>query len=349
MIKIYYRSKKQKHDCVHVEVFLGGETGEATIGSRFFKGKVSIFPSYKFVSTSWSCEKVLFRSLDTWLSGECVSHCSEHPWIVPDYTLSKRSIFDTSPEDDVSAGGEDEDGENNEEEMSGNRKEVEDTEENAPAVPICMECKSTVDEISAGTDETTVVVVVPEIAAAEVDMNGNPDDEIDESAKIKPQLSVSGTKKVPRVRSGDSNSAKQPSIQSGNSVAEKKGNSAIPPHTYYVGKTNGWKLVKAALDKQNWQQLPFEYKFSTRYSLKWVERRSDIDYKAHTAGQLVCHIPNNDCITTKTGLLTSLRMLVIAKNNNVTASATFASPSKKSSVKLAAPARRSVSLGNYLI
>ncbi|RYH20006.1 hypothetical protein EON65_24955 [archaeon] len=32
-----------------------------------------------------------------------------------------------------------------------------------------------------------------------------------------------------------------------------------------------------------------------------------MDYRAHVAGQLVCHIPNNDIITTKVGLLTALR------------------------------------------
>jgi hypothetical protein len=77
--------------------------------------------------------------------------------------------------------------------------------------------------------------------------------------------------------------------------------------TYYVSKSNGWKLVKTALDNRGWQQLPFEYQFCSRYGLKWVERRSQIDYRAHQPGQLVCHIANNDIVTTKIGLLTCLR------------------------------------------
>lgn len=71
---------------------------------------------------------------------------------------------------------------------------------------------------------------------------------------------------------------------------------SILPRTYYVCQSNGWKLVKQALDKRGWQQLPFDYNFSSRFDLKWVERKSDIDYKSHQPGQLVCHIPNNDCI-----------------------------------------------------
>jgi hypothetical protein len=81
------------------------------------------------------------------------------------------------------------------------------------------------------------------------------------------------------------------------------------PRTYFIHKSNGWKLVKASMDKRGWQQLPFDYNFSNRFGLKWVERRSQIDYKGHTAGQLVNHIPNNDVITTKTGLLQAMRAL----------------------------------------
>ena len=62
------------------------------------------------------------------------------------------------------------------------------------------------------------------------------------------------------------------------------------PKTYYVHKSNGWRLVVAALDKRGWQQLPFEYSFSTRFMLKWVERRSQIDYKAHVPGQVTLYM-----------------------------------------------------------
>jgi hypothetical protein len=108
------RSKSQKHNNVHVEIFLGGETGEATIGSRYHKGCVSIYPSFKFTSTSWSLVQYHFRSLDTWLNGECRSHCIEHPWhsdmLGIEAAAGKRSIFSTDT-DDESAGGNEEDDE----------------------------------------------------------------------------------------------------------------------------------------------------------------------------------------------------------------------------------------------
>ena len=38
-----------------------------------------------------------------------------------------------------------------------------------------------------------------------------------------------------------------------------------------------------------------------------MELRSQIDYRSHLPGQLVNHIVNNDILTTKIGLLTTLR------------------------------------------
>ncbi len=47
-----------------------------------------------------------------------------------------------------------------------------------------------------------------------------------------------------------------------------------------------WKMVKDALDSRGWVQVPFEQHTSTKFNLKWVERRSQIDYKTHVAGQV---------------------------------------------------------------
>ena len=44
-------SKPQKHDCVHVEVYIGGETGEATLGARWGKGVVQVcVPACEYAS-----------------------------------------------------------------------------------------------------------------------------------------------------------------------------------------------------------------------------------------------------------------------------------------------------------
>ena len=74
------RKKAQIHDMVHVEIFLGGPTGEQSIGARWQKGVVQIFDSYKFVSTSYYDIKFHYKSIDSWLAGTCVSHCDVHPW-----------------------------------------------------------------------------------------------------------------------------------------------------------------------------------------------------------------------------------------------------------------------------
>ncbi|CAG9332009.1 unnamed protein product [Blepharisma stoltei] len=79
----YYspKMKKQIHDMVHVEIFLGGETGEQTIGARWWKGRVQIFDTYKFVSTNYYDIKYHYKSIDRWLHGICQSVCPEHKWV----------------------------------------------------------------------------------------------------------------------------------------------------------------------------------------------------------------------------------------------------------------------------
>jgi len=69
---IYYPEKnlKQKvHNMVHVEIYMG--EGKS-LGARWGKGVVSIFDSYKFVSTNYYDIKFHYRSINTWLDGVCV-------------------------------------------------------------------------------------------------------------------------------------------------------------------------------------------------------------------------------------------------------------------------------------
>eukprot|EP00002_Diphylleia_rotans_P037750 TRINITY_DN8472_c0_g1_i2.p1 TRINITY_DN8472_c0_g1~~TRINITY_DN8472_c0_g1_i2.p1 ORF type:complete len:234 (+),score=42.42 TRINITY_DN8472_c0_g1_i2:55-756(+) len=63
--------KAQIHDMVHVEVFIGGKTGEQTIGARLQKGVVQVFDSYRFSSSNYGDMKYHFCSIETWLDGVC--------------------------------------------------------------------------------------------------------------------------------------------------------------------------------------------------------------------------------------------------------------------------------------
>eukprot|EP00762_Andalucia_godoyi_P002285 ANDGO_07512.mRNA.1 tubulin-tyrosine ligase family protein len=101
----YYNEKlkPQIHDCVHVEIFLGGETGEQTIGARSQTGAIQIHNSYKFESKNYHSIKFHFRSLETWLAGICNSCCEEHSWARVIVQPSKKSIFSISDADAYAA------------------------------------------------------------------------------------------------------------------------------------------------------------------------------------------------------------------------------------------------------
>lgn len=353
------RSKVQKHNTVHVEIFLGGETGEATIASRFHKGLVGIFPSFKFSSTSWTLVQHHFRSLDTWLDGECKSHCLEHSWhsdiLGIEIAAGKRSIFNDDSGDE-SAGG-DSDGDCDKIVASGSRSARDN---------LCLESGNT--NSSESTDDGVPVIRGISVEKYKKIMDGDFQalsltDRMGNASRSTPPLasSVRGSSEsktsnqCPRLVTGlvPTRSHSGPrTLSCATAAIGRRGRaardemsltvtSAAPmrkqaslteidrhavlkseckaatkfqwkeklssPMTYYVGKSNGWRLVKDSLDNRGWLQLPFEYSFSTKYHLKWVERRSQIDFKGHIPGQLVNHIPNNDCISTKTGLLKTLR------------------------------------------
>ncbi|XP_071945729.1 uncharacterized protein [Antedon mediterranea] len=90
------KSKAQKHDMVHVEIWLGD--GEKTIGARWQKGVVQVFDSYKFVSKSYYNMQYHFKSIDTWLQGVCRSYCPEHEWCLTKFTPGIKSIFSVENE-----------------------------------------------------------------------------------------------------------------------------------------------------------------------------------------------------------------------------------------------------------
>jgi tubulin--tyrosine ligase like protein 10 len=233
---------------------------------------VDIFPSYKFVSKNWELVKYHFRSIDTWLDGVCKSCCPEHPWSTDDTVIrgatGKNSIFYVDS-DDEDAGNAD----------------IDDDVDMAPATAE----EGNADNTPSTGDDTT-----------RLDEN-----QADASASSSKSVSRKRVSKGTALSPTASASPTANFFKATSSSSAKMKNAG--PKTFYVCKNNGWKLVVDAMTKRGWQQIPFEYNFSNRYGLKWVERRSQIDYKAHSAGQLVNHIPNNDCITNKVNLYATMR------------------------------------------
>lgn len=85
---------------VHVEIFLGGQTGEQTIGAREQRGVVSIFDTYKFESDNYHSIIYRFKSIDTWLKGIHRSFCKEHLWHEEGLDSNKYSLFNIPKEDE---------------------------------------------------------------------------------------------------------------------------------------------------------------------------------------------------------------------------------------------------------
>ena len=77
--------KKQRHNLVHVEVFDPKALApDGTVGSRYEGAAtvgVGVHDSYRSFGGHGAHDHVLlFRSIDTWLDGVCVSQCSECSW-----------------------------------------------------------------------------------------------------------------------------------------------------------------------------------------------------------------------------------------------------------------------------
>lgn len=68
--KLYNKNGKvHAHEMVHVEIFVGGKTGEQSIGARRKGGVVQLFDSFRFESKRFYKTVNHFRSIDTWLDG----------------------------------------------------------------------------------------------------------------------------------------------------------------------------------------------------------------------------------------------------------------------------------------
>ncbi|XP_032376306.1 protein polyglycylase TTLL10 isoform X2 [Etheostoma spectabile] len=79
-----------------------------------------------------------------------------------------------------------------------------------------------------------------------------------------------------------------------------------PGPFYFVGGANGAELVSGYFDSRGWKRI--YNKQREDFKLKWCETKSPANYWNFRAGeQLVYQIPNNKVLTTKIGLLSSLR------------------------------------------
>ncbi|XP_030041663.1 inactive polyglycylase TTLL10 isoform X2 [Microcaecilia unicolor] len=87
---------------------------------------------------------------------------------------------------------------------------------------------------------------------------------------------------------------------------KKQEDSRTPGPFFYIGGKNGAHLVNNYCKSKGWQQL--EDRKRDDYKLKWCESKCAATYYCFKAGeQLLYQIPNNKVLTTKIGLLTSLR------------------------------------------
>jgi hypothetical protein len=79
---------------------------------------------------------------------------------------------------------------------------------------------------------------------------------------------------------------------------------------FYVTKGNQWDLVASVLEELGWQRIPFDHKDDLNFDLRWTEVRSDIEFaRFREKEQLANHVPNASVVTTKHGLIKSLRAL----------------------------------------
>ncbi|KAL6120012.1 ttll10 [Pungitius sinensis] len=79
-----------------------------------------------------------------------------------------------------------------------------------------------------------------------------------------------------------------------------------PGPLYFVGGANGAEIVSSYCESRGWKRI--DSKDREDFKLKWCETKSPANYFNFKEGkQLVYQIPNNRVLTTKIGLLNSLR------------------------------------------
>ncbi|RUS81566.1 hypothetical protein EGW08_010667, partial [Elysia chlorotica] len=153
------KKKKQRHNMLHVEIWLG--EGDKTIGSRWNNGKVSVFNSYKFDPKSFQNEQYIFKSIDTWLMGICHSYCPKHPWRLRKVNPSAKSIFNVEDvvQDEKASPDSDEEGAEREGKEGGQQdgegSEAEDGQGGGGGIDGTLAVEDVALEVPAVSGETT--------------------------------------------------------------------------------------------------------------------------------------------------------------------------------------------------
>ena len=73
--------------------------------------------------------------------------------------------------------------------------------------------------------------------------------------------------------------------------------------------------LRNALLERGWSENPD--KKSTYYDLRWTTKISDINFDILKPGQIVNHFDNNACLTSKYGIIKSLRSVVFPQGIDI--------------------------------
>lgn len=322
------KAKRQIHDIVHVEIWLG--EGEKTIGARWQRGHVQVFDSYKFEPKAYHSPVYKFKSIDTWLHGTCKSHCPEHLWRVSAYDPMAKSIFAEDDSDD-SAGDDD-------------LQSAGDPEESLCATgdEEGSSCCRTITSSAAPSASESLQLPFRFVSLQETNSqysrsnNGCmiPDDEDKENqpytADTPPDDDGTGDSSLPAAWTTHATETSKPNGTRRRAAGDKKpdpnennnnggggpgrggkgnGGSSLQQSNntplFYIAGGNGASLVEAPLVAIGWRRTTD--KRCDSWKLKWVELNSSIAWSAFKDGeQLVNRIPNCHLLTNKLGLYNSL-------------------------------------------
>ncbi|ELT95483.1 hypothetical protein CAPTEDRAFT_220981 [Capitella teleta] len=324
------KSKKQKHDMTHVEIWLGD--GHKTIGARWQKGKVQVFDSYKFEAKAYHSERYIFKSIDTWLMGICRSHCPQHTWKTraQKFKPSKKSIFVQKQGEDNSSSQRQQ--QQQEQSASPSDSDSLRLEEEIVADDMARLSMTTVNVGDLDVHQGRLLMKDEECYHSDIDHDienaldcydddtCGVDDDVDDVDEIEqngnnnnnnsnePDSTEKARALSPDVTPNDRRWKAETTFKKSPEVPRKNRTpiTAQKDPTFFVGGKNGVALVEEALFDLGWKRLTNKYDES--YKLKWVECKNQVNYHAFKTGeQLVNRIPNCSLLTNKMGLLTSLQ------------------------------------------